>query len=77
MSILIGDGSSWPRPAMEADEDYGIGHKLRYSATLTKSDRLVAASIIDAYGYLVAESTRAKRDLVCREIRAAMRERAS
>lgn len=68
--VILSDGSSWPRPALESDEEYGVGHTLRYGSP-TRSDLLVAASIIDAYGYLVMESTRDKRDLVCREIRAA------
>ena len=72
-SIKISDGSSFPRPALESDEDYGIGHKLRYG-TPTSSDLLVAASVIDAYGYLVVSSTRETRDRVCREIRAALRD---
>ena len=67
--VEVSDGSSWPRPALESDEEYGIGHKLRYG-TPTESDLLVAASVIDAYGYLIMASTREKRDLVCREIRA-------
>ena len=68
--ITTSDGSSWPRPALESDEEYGIGHKLRYGKP-TRSDLLVAASIIDSYGYLVMQATQKKRDLVCREIRAA------
>lgn len=72
MRIDLSDGSSWPRPALESDPEYGVGHTLRYG-TPTRGDLLRAAAIVDAYGYLVAESTKAKRDLVCREIRAAMR----
>ena len=68
--VNVSDGSSWPRPALESDEEYGVGHKLRYG-TPTRGDLLMASSIIDAYGYLVMVSTREKRDLVCREIRSA------
>lgn len=73
--IEISDGSSWPRPALEADAEYGIGHKLRYKPMdkITREDLLQAASVIDAYGYLIAESTQAQRDIVCREVRAALK----
>jgi hypothetical protein len=71
--VIVSDGSSWPRPALESDDEYGIGHLLRYG-TPTRSDLLVAASVIDAYGYLIMESTREKRDLVCREMRTAAKE---
>ena len=69
--VKVSDGSSWPRPALESDDEYGVGYTLRYG-TPTRSDLLKAAEIIDAYSYLVAESTREKRDLVCREVRAAL-----
>lgn len=69
--ITIGDGSSWPRPALESDEKSGVGWVLRYGDP-TIGDLLEAAAIIDAYSHLVAESTQAKRDLVCREVRAAL-----
>lgn len=76
--IKLSDGSSWPRPALETDVAYGIGHRLRYTPVenLRRGDLMEAASIIDAYSYIVAESTKAKRDLVCREIRAALGEEA-
>lgn len=69
--IKVSDGSTWPRPALESDERHGVGHTLRYG-TPTREDLMEAAAICDAYGHLVAESTQAKRDLVCREIRAAL-----
>ena len=74
--IKLSDGSSWPRPALESDEEFSIEWKLRYRplTLITPEERMEAASIIAAYNYLVAESTRTKRDLVCREIRQAMRE---
>lgn len=71
--IVLSDGSSWTLPAVESDDEYGVGHTLRYG-TPSRSDLLVAASIIDAYGYLLVQSTREKRDLVCREIRAQLNE---
>lgn len=69
--ITLSDGSAWPRPALESDEVYGIGHRLRHGV-LSDDDLMEAAAIIDAYGYLVVESTRERRDFVCREIRAAL-----
>jgi hypothetical protein len=71
ISKTISDGSSWPRPALDNDEKNGIEWELRYAplADITRSDLLVAAGIISAYGYLVMESTQAKRDLVCRDMR--------
>lgn len=71
--IAISDGSTWPRPAMEADENYGVGNRLRYARDLTQAERMEAASIIDAYGYLTVESTGKKLALVVREIRAALK----
>lgn len=72
--LTLTDGSSWPRPSLESDETLGIGHRLRYAepATLSRAELLEAAAIVDAYGALVVETTRAKRDLICREVRAAI-----
>jgi hypothetical protein len=73
--IRVSDGSSWPRPAIDSDVVPGIGWKLTHTPDqLTRTDLLEAASIISAYGHLVAASTQAKRDLVCRDIRAALKE---
>lgn len=70
--IKISDGSSWPRPSLERDDEYGIGHKLTYGKP-TRGELLEAAQIISAYGYLVVEAPRMKRDLVAREIKAALK----
>ncbi len=71
--IIVSDGSSWPRPAMESDDRHSPAWRARYAEdTLSRSDLLTLASIADAYGYLIAESTREKRDLVCRDIRASL-----
>lgn len=74
--ITLSDGSSWPRPALESDEELSIEWKLRYRplTLLTPEERMEAASIIAAYNHLVFAAPRAKRDLVCREIRQVMRE---
>lgn len=74
--IKISDGSTWPRPALESDDSTGLYWKLVRMPFegLSQEDLTEAASIISAYGYLVAESTQEKRDLVCREIRQALRE---
>ena len=73
LRIKLSDGSSWPRPALETDEHYGVGHTLRYASDVTRQDLMAAAAICDAYGILVAESTQRQRDFVCREIRAALK----
>jgi hypothetical protein len=67
----ISDGSTWPRPALESDDEYGLADILCWKplADITQSQLLEAATIIQAYEYLVMESTRAKRDLVCRDMR--------
>lgn len=70
--ITLSDGSAWPRPALESDPEYGLGHRLRYG-TPTRADILEAAAIINAYGHLVVEASRDRRNFVCREIRAALR----
>lgn len=70
--VQMSNGSSWPRPALETDERYGVGHTLRYGNP-SRTDLLEAAAIIDAYGALIAETTREQRDLVCREMRAELR----
>ena len=68
--VKVSDGSSWPRPALESDDTLGIGWRLRHKPTLTREEILEAAEIVSAYGYLVTQSTREKRDMVCRDIRA-------
>lgn len=73
--IKVSDGSTWPRPHVESDEEVGIEWKIRFAPDqLTQSDLLGAAAIISAYEHLVLGSTRSKRDLVCRDIRATLRE---
>lgn len=75
--IKLSDGSTWPRPALESDDEVGIGWKLTHAPDqLTRPDLLEAASIVAAYGELVYAASREKRNLVCREVRQAMREEA-
>ncbi len=58
---------TWPR----ADTD--LGWKLRYAEdSLTREDRLVLASIVDAYNALVMEKTCAQRNRVVSGLRKAM-----
>lgn len=71
--IKLSDGSSWPRPFLESD-DRTPSWAARYAAdSLTRSEIMQMASMCDAYGYLVCETDRQKRDLVAREIRAALK----
>ena len=67
------DGGYSPRPALERDEEYGIGHKLRYApaSSLTRADLLVAAGVIDAYGSLVT-GTQERAIRVVRGMKAAL-----
>ena len=52
--IRFDDGSSWPRPELEGDEEYGIGHRLRYARGLTSSERMAAAAVVDAVAGFVS-----------------------
>lgn len=67
--LKLSDGSTWPLPAV-ADDD--LAWRLTYG-TPTREDILSAVSIIGAYGYLTVEANRTKRDLVAREVRAALK----
>lgn len=66
--IYLGDDGVWPRPALEGDEQYGLGHRLRYG-NATKADLMAAARFIDAYGHIVCEMTPKHRDRVIGKIR--------
>ncbi|MGW5518468.1 hypothetical protein [Nocardia africana] len=70
----LSDGSVWP--VNEQDELDSVQWRLRY-ATPTPEDALYAASVIEAYEYLVYEATREKVALVRRELRAGFRDRVS
>lgn len=70
LRVKLPDGSSWPRPAIDADEWCGIGWRCRYAAeSITRNDLLTLASIADAYGFLVCGTTQKRREYVTREIR--------
>ena len=53
------DGAVWPRPSLESDEIYGVGHIATYG-TPTKEDLLELAAIAHAYGELVTNPKAAK-----------------
>lgn len=58
---------TWPRP------DTDLGWRLRYTPeSLTRSDQLVLASIVDAYQELVTGKTVARRNACIAGIRKAM-----
>lgn len=63
--IVLSDGSSWPLPNTDLE------HTLRYGEP-DRRELLAAAAILNAYFALTAQSIEAKRNLVCREIRAAL-----
>ena len=70
----LGDGSTWPRPALTSDPGDSAEWRARYAPdTLTPGDLLWLASVAHAYGVLVAESRQKRRDYVCREMRLALR----
>ncbi|AMS02666.1 hypothetical protein BJD55_gp100 [Gordonia phage Yvonnetastic] len=73
--IKLSNGSIWPRPALESDEEYGVGNRLRYlpQDKLTREDLLLAAAICDAYGYMIVSMTQRARNAACSEIRAKLR----
>lgn len=67
--IKVPDDSLWPLPDME-DDDSPVSWKLRYAPdSMTRAEQLFAASVIQAYGYLVVDATKTKRDLVAKTIR--------
>jgi len=71
--IAVPGGGVWVRPALESDDEYGLGWKLRYAPdSISRADQITLAQIVDAYGYLLLETTREQRDLACRHIRAAI-----
>jgi|TARA_R100000482_G_scaffold124710_1_gene78535 hypothetical protein len=71
--IAIPGGGSWVRPALESDDEYGLGWKLRYSPdAISRADQIALAEIVDAYGYLLLKTTRDQRDRICRGIRVRM-----
>lgn len=71
--LRLSDGTTWPRPDLESDNDSGLAWRLTYGEP-TRTDLIRAASVIRAYSYLVTETTRARRDQVCRDVRAALAE---
>lgn len=73
--LKLSDGTTWPRPALESDEERGLAWVLTHG-TPTREDLLAAASVIHAYGYLVLETTYVRRDQVFRDIRDQLRKEA-
>jgi hypothetical protein len=74
--LKLSDGSVWPVPALESDEETSVEWRLRYApGSLTREDHMLAASIISSYGYLVIEATVEKTRLVKREMRSHLRAR--
>lgn len=76
LHVRLSDGSTWPLPDVESDasERADVGWLLTYAPDqMTRAEQLRAASIIRAYGFLLTETTRERRDLVTREVRASLR----
>jgi len=55
----------WPAPGKRMDD---IGWKIRYSERITISDRILAASIIDAYKQMIQDPQK-KRNFIVSELR--------
>lgn len=71
--IAIPDGGVWVRPTLESDDRDALSWKLRYAPdSISRADQLTLAQIVDAYGYLLLETTSEQRDRICRDIRAAI-----
>jgi hypothetical protein len=63
--IKLSDGSSWPRP-YTADMDRSPSWAARYDHDgISRSELLQLAAMADAYGYLICETTRARRGYGC------------
>lgn len=61
---------TFPTPIEPPSDGDSVGWKLRYApGSLTRADQLYAASIIDAYAYLICEMTAKDRQSVVSEIR--------
>jgi hypothetical protein len=68
----LSDGTTWPLPDLDND-DRPVSWLLTHAPEqMTRAEQLRAASIIHAYGYLLTETTRERRDMVVREMRAAL-----
>ena len=65
--MRLEDGTTWPVPD-DSNSDRPLGWALTYG-TPTRGELLRAVSVINAYGYLVLETTRERRNQVVRELR--------
>lgn len=85
--LRLSDGTVWPLPPVEAPDGTSpnmlgraaeVEWRLRYAPDqITEADRMLAASILHAYGWMTTRTNREQRDLVCREIRAELATRAA
>ena len=73
--VRLSDGSTWPAPPLDTPEG-GLAWRLTYTEP-TRSDLLLAASICNAYAYLLTETTAKRRALIVRELRAALTTRST
>lgn len=70
MSVFtkVGPDMTWPSCS---EEMAGLAWRLRYARdSITDADKMIAASVIDAYLQLVSD-TQKKRNMVCKELMAA------
>lgn len=60
---------TFPTPIEPASDEVSVGWKLRYAPeSLTREDQLYAASILNAYAYLICDMTAKDRQAVVSEI---------
>lgn len=63
------DRTTWPMPGPELSR---LSHRLRYGTDSSRVDRVVAASVIDAYTHMVLRHTQANRNYTSKHLRAAL-----
>ncbi len=69
--FAVFDGMAWPKPGERVSN---IQHKMRYADhKLTRDDLLIAASVLCAYGALVARDTEDRESIVAGIVKEANR----
>ena len=53
--VTVDDGTLWPNP--KGEEFYNIAWRLIHCDSVSKQDLMCAASVMEAYAYLVGETT--------------------
>ncbi len=63
--LHLEDGSTFPRPALDADEHHSPAHAIKWNGggTLSREQETWLASCADAYGYLITNPEIARRKI--------------